>query len=132
MSAYSAAYIDKETEKLFNSFGIYKKRPHLTTCFDSSSKIMNVHSVGFSKSEAIIGDIVEWDVCGLKYLVAEIIDCEWAFVINKHFKEYGAIENLEFKPHITLIKNCEPGSFQDFKDLIGNKITFDLHSIKKF
>ena len=131
MKAYSAAYLDKKSTEILNSFGLNKKSFHVTTCFDETGAIMNCSTVGFNTSTAQISDVVEWKIGDKIFLIALIKDCKWTSDINSLMKSIGAVELLEHIPHITLAKNCFAGESLKFKGLIGENLTFDCHSIKK-
>lgn len=131
MKAYSAAYLDKKSTEMLNSFGLDKKSFHVTTCFDETGIIMNCSTVGFNTSKAQISDVVEWNIGNSYYLIALLEKCKWTSDINKLMKSIGAVELLEHIPHITLSKNCIYGESLNFKGLIGKNLTFDCHSIKK-
>jgi hypothetical protein len=131
MKSYSAAYLDKKSTDLINSFGFDKESFHVTTCFDETGVIMNCSTVGFKTSTAIISGIVHWNIENKVYLIALLDDCKWTGDINNIMKDFGAVELLAHNPHITLSKDFDSIKHLSFKFIVGQTITFNRHSIKK-
>lgn len=129
--AFAAAYLTPESNNIITSLGFQKEDFHLTTCIDLSGAINEMPVYGFQPKTAVVKAVTEWPVRGGVFLVAELIECDWSYYINKVLKAYGAVEDVPHNPHITLLKTNAEGTSHLYQSLVGTKFSFNRHVIKR-
>ncbi len=126
MKRYTAAWLDKDSEKMLSLFGITKK-VHLTTFFDAGSKLHTIDKYNWSGIKtATITKVSLWPVGDTHYLVAEV-NAPWSLEINTHYLAQGGIEDLTHRPHITLMKNPGKDDLEHLQLLVSVKLVFNSH-----
>lgn len=131
MASYFAAYLTKESAKLFTPFGC-KDSLHMTLFFDKSDEVLNINYPNFEGCSARISNISEWLVGDKIYIVAELDHSEWSFIFNDYVASLiSHPEDLPHKPHVTLNKDAKHGDSQSYSSLLGKWIDFDEIKLKK-
>ena len=128
--SYAAAYLNNQSNALFNDLGVSKQNLHMTLCFDKSATISIENNIDLKTKTATIKSIKKWNTSAGPYIVAELDNCVWSEEINAQYLLLGAQEDFPHNPHITLDKNGSTELIEKLQSLLGKEITFDKFIIK--